>query len=203
MSAHYPVQLEIAYPGQFSRAQLGLRVALFIVLGILGFSFGAAFAALYLGLPLVAAVALSNETSEQFHARAAPRIVTALRWIFAVYAYFVLLTDRLPIDDPRRELMFDVTPTSRPTVESALLRILLGIPSVLVLAIVVCVSTLAWLVAFVLVLIRGTYGRALFDFQVGVLRWMARLFAYQASLVEEYPPFALETTRSDPALRHI
>ena len=30
-------------------------------------------------------------------------------------------------------------------------------------------------------------------FQRGVLRWNARLVAYHASLVEEYPPFALDT----------
>jgi hypothetical protein len=34
---------------------------------------------------------------------------------------------------------------------------------------------------------------SILSFQRGVLRWQARLVAYHASLVEEYPPFSFET----------
>ena len=43
------------------------------------------------------------------------------------------------------------------------------------------------------ILVRETYPAALYDFQRGVLRWQARLLAYHASLVDEYPPLAFYT----------
>ena len=32
----------------------------------------------------------------------------------------------------------------------------------------------------------------LYNFQLGIMRWQARMFAYLASLVDPYPPFALD-----------
>ncbi len=54
------------------------------------------------------------------------------------------------------------------------------------------ISVIVWLIAAVMVLIRESYPEGLYNFQRGVLRWEARLLGYHASLVEEYPPFALD-----------
>jgi hypothetical protein len=48
-----------------------------------------------------------------------------------------------------------------------------------------------WLIAAVSILFTEKYFDSLFRFQLGVMRVQARLFAYHASLVEEYPRFAL------------
>ena len=43
------------------------------------------------------------------------------------------------------------------------------------------------------------WGRGLYDFQRGITRLAARLVAYHASLVQEYPPFAFDMGPEDAA----
>jgi hypothetical protein len=54
------------------------------------------------------------------------------------------------------------------------------------------VAWLVWFIAALLVVLTESYPEGLYDFQCGVLRWQARLFAYHASLVEAYPPCSLD-----------
>jgi hypothetical protein len=201
MATPHPVTVEVTQPERYSREQLALRVVLFILFGLVGISFGAVFFAFYLALPAFAAIALSNEGPEQFRTATAPGVTRLFRWVLSVYAFFALIIDRLPTREPETDVFLEVHPTGNPTVGTALLRILTGIPSAIVLAILMFVSAILWVVAFILVLITRDYPRALFDFQLGVLRWIARLFAYQASLVEEYPPFALTEAPHGPPMR--
>ena len=191
MPPAYPVRLDIVGPDRYSRAQLALRVVLFVLIGMVGCSLGALFLVLYLALPAFAAIALSNGSSERFQEVEAPRIVRFLRWIIAIYAYFALVTDQFPTSEPDGNIHLAIQPGGHPTISSALLRVFYGLPSVLVLAILLWLAAIAWLFAFLLVLIRGRYGRGLYEFQTGILRWMARLLAYQASIVQPYPPFSL------------
>ena len=46
-------------------------------------------------------------------------------------------------------------------------------------------------VAWLLILVTGEYPRGLYDFGVGVLRWLLRVQAYMLLMVDEYPPFSL------------
>jgi len=54
---------------------------------------------------------------------------------------------------------------------------------------------IAWwltaVVAWLLILVTGEYPRGLYDFGVGVLRWLLRVQAYMLLMVDEYPPFSL------------
>ena len=68
--------------------------------------------------------------------------------------------------------------------ESALLRILYAIPSVIVLAILAFFGAIVWVIAAVSVLIRETYPESLWRFLRGIVNREACLFAYLASLVE-------------------
>ncbi|MHB8879759.1 MAG: DUF4389 domain-containing protein [Myxococcaceae bacterium] len=191
MTTDYPVTFDVTPPERFARVQLGLRLVLFIAIGIVGFSLGAALLLLYLALPAVAAVSLSNGPAGRYLEQDAPRISRFLRWIIAVLAYFAIVTDRLPTEEPDGYLRFEIRPGGHPTAGSALLRILTGIPSALVLAVLLFFAGFAWVIAFLLVLVQERYPRSLFELQAGVLRWTARLLAYQASLVEPYPPYSL------------
>jgi hypothetical protein len=191
----YPVFFSIARPERFDRVQLALRIALLVVLSIFGLTIGAISSLLYLGLPIAAAMAIRSHGS-RFLADGAPRFVRALRAILGAYAYAMLLIDRVPEGDDDR-VTFAIEPgawheSPGPTVGVPLLRGLYALPSAFVLAILSIPAWIVWLVAAVMILFTEEYPTGLHDFQCGILRWQARLYAYEAGLVEAYPPFALD-----------
>ena len=188
----YPVQFEVTRPLSFERHQVALRLLILLILALLGGSMAWIFGFLYLFLPAFVAIQLSQKGSERFIAEDTGKLKRLLHWVLALYSYLALLTDRLPTDTPERSVNFDVTTTGRPTPGSALLRLLYSLPALVFFAILGFVAGVAWVVAMVLVLVQGTYPDALFRLQCGVMRLQARLLAYHASLVEEYPPFTLD-----------
>ncbi|MEX1253023.1 MAG: DUF4389 domain-containing protein [Dehalococcoidia bacterium] len=187
----YPATFDIQPPQQFDKMQILLRVVILIALSIFqvtSFVFGGA----YLAFPIIAAVMISQKGPEKYLAEAEQGPTRWLRFLLMFYSYMALATDKLSTEKPEDVVQFNVRPTGKPSVGQALLRIILAIPHAIVLGIIGIVFFFVWLIAAVSILINGTSPDWAENFIRGYLRWNARVLAYMASLVDEYPPFSFE-----------
>jgi Domain of unknown function (DUF4389) len=91
---------------------------------------------------------------------------------------------------------------------------LAGIPQYLVAGVLIgggLASTRSWagvtwmgligalvFVAVIVLLVRGEYPRAIFDFILGLNRWVLRAVAYAAVMTPEYPPFRVDVGEEEP-----
>ena len=189
--SEYPVQLEVSPPVHYDRLQLLVRFFLGLVLGWIGLSTGWIATLLYVGLPVFAAIIISSRGPDALLTRAGPKLWSVLEWLLAFSAYMLLVTDRFPAGrDPSVRVSLRLT--ARPRVESALVRLVTAIPSAVVLVVLQFVAWLLVLAGIVTVLLTRSVPAPIQAFQIGVVRWQARLLAYLASFVDEYPPFSFE-----------
>jgi hypothetical protein len=194
LDASHPVAFDVERPPAFQRAHVFLRVALLVVIGWIGHPMGL----LWLGLPIVAAILVSQKGGQRYLDEDGPAVTRVLNWIVDLVAYLALLTDQLP-GEGGHPVRFQVERSGSPTVGSALLRIVYAIPSLIVVSILVFVGAIVWTIAVVLVLVNERYPASWWRFLRGIVRWEACLLAYLASLVDRYPPFTLETRPPDGA----
>ncbi|MGL4174474.1 MAG: DUF4389 domain-containing protein [Dermatophilaceae bacterium] len=82
-----------------------------------------------------------------------------------------------------------------------LLKWALAIPHWVVLAVLWLAFAVLSVVAWVGILVTGRYPRAVFEFNVGVLRWTWRVtyYTYGALATDRYPPFSLDRRPDYPA----
>jgi Domain of unknown function (DUF4389) len=152
--------------------------------------------------------------------------VGVLRWSWRVhyYGYWALGTDRYPpftlADVPDYPAHLDVAYPERLSRGLVLVKWwLLAIPHYLIVSIFVgggiwlatragdagssweggvgLLSLLVCIAAIVL-LFTGRYPRPLYDFILGVDRWVLRVAAYTALMSDRYPPFRLDQGGTDP-----
>jgi hypothetical protein len=197
--ATYPATFDAVQPEKYSRAHIGLRVVIILVLSLLGGLLSWIEGLIYLGIPVVAAILISQKGAERFLAESDQNITKWLRLLVGFYAYMSLLTDKLPTDETDTGIRFDVRPEGTPSIGSALLRIITAIPHAIVLALLGIVVFFLWIVGGVMILVQETCPEGIYSFLRGYMRWCARVLAYMGSLTDEYPPFALDTGREGAA----
>lgn len=185
----YPATFDVQPPQQFDKAQVALRIVIILVVALLQIG-GIVFGGAYLLLPVIGAIMISQKGAERYLAEAEEGPTKWLRYLVGFYSYMALATDRLPFQKPEEAVQLNVQPNGSPTVGSALLRIILAIPHAIVLGLVGIAFAVVWLIAAISIFINGSYPEWASNFIRGYLRWTARVLAYMASLVEEYPPFS-------------
>ena len=155
--------------------------------------------------------------------------VGVLRWTWRVeyYASGAFATDRYPpfslADDPSYPAHFDVEYPGRLSRGLVLVKWwLLALPHYLIVAIFVGgvwsaeqhhSGTAGWMlswpgggligllaiVAAVILLVTGSYPRPLYDFVLGMNRWVLRVAAYVSLMTDQYPPFRLDMGEREQA----
>jgi hypothetical protein len=201
MPAIHPVHYFVPPRERFSRLQLAIRVVAFLALGLVGLSFGMVFLFFYLAFPVFVASRLTDDRQVvRFPEQDRRRVLAVLRWFAAVSAWVGLVADRLPRRSPEETVTLDIDNEGRaaPDARSALMRVLTGLPSALFLAILGMIGVLVWLWAALSILFAERVGPNAFRYLVGLQRWSIRLLAYQASLVDEYPPFSFADVPPPP-----
>ncbi len=189
----YGATFDIDRQERYDRTQIAIRLVVLIVLALLAGSLGWVHAGLYLALPVLGAILISQKGAMRYHAEAGENVTLWLRYAIAFYAYMALLTDKLPNEDPRQTLRFEIAPSGEPTAANVLLRIITAIPHVIVLALLGIVAVILAVIAAISIVVNESYPAGIFNFLRGYVRWQARLYAYMAGLVDEYPPFSFDT----------
>ncbi|QXV56473.1 DUF4389 domain-containing protein [Amycolatopsis sp. TNS106] len=150
--------------------------------------------------------------------------VGVLRWTWRVhyYAYAALGTDRYPpftlADDPGYPARLEIDYPERLSRGLVLVKWwLLALPHYLVVGLFAGGGLWLWygsddgfqwgaggligilvLIAGVILLVRGEYPKPIFDFVIGMDRWVIRVGAYAALMTDDYPPFRLDSGGTEP-----
>jgi Domain of unknown function (DUF4389) len=151
--------------------------------------------------------------------------VGVLRWSWRVgfYAYSALATDRYPpftlADDPDYPARLDVAYPQSLSRGLVLVKWwLLALPQYLIVSVFLGGAFAGWnaanddmawtsgggligllvFIAGVMLLFTARYPKAIFDFVMGMNRWVYRVAAYSLLMTDVYPPFRLDMGGQDP-----
>jgi Domain of unknown function (DUF4389) len=186
----YPVRVLVDYPERLSRWKIFVKWILAIPHFII----------IYL-LQLVNGVMIFIAFFTVLFTKKWPRgmfdfSVQIHRWTANVFAYSLLLMrDEYPPfsgDSGEYPLTFEIDYDTDLSRWKIFVKWLLALPHVIVLAFLLVAAYVVVFIAFFAILFTGRYPRGMFDFVVGVYRWLTRVSAYSSwFMTDRYPPFSL------------
>jgi hypothetical protein len=212
----YAARLEIDYPEELDRGTTFFRllwiIPIAIILGLVSGSGESVYHTVYLNeanqvirttqetagglaIGLSGAIALMIVFYQRYPRWWFDFLRELTRFETRVVVYAGLLTDQYPSTTEEQSVHLEI---DYPAVKTdlnrwlPLVKWLLAIPHYAVLACLSIGSIFAVIFAWFAILLTGQYPKALFDFNVGVIRWWLRVRAYAFLLVtDSYPPFSL------------
>ncbi len=203
----YPARLDIEYPeGGLGRASTIFRVVLVIpiaiVAGLLTDSFVGSWQSDEADWPgFFAAITLFGPTLLMILFRQKyPRWwfdwnLELTRFSTRVGAYLSMMRDEYPSTDEQQAVHLELDyPDARELNRwLPLVKWILAVPHYIVLAVLGVAAVVCVVIAWFVIIFTGRYPRGLFDFVLGVHRWLLRVGAYMWLLItDKYPPFSLK-----------
>jgi hypothetical protein len=184
----HPVQVVIDPPVPSRRVHVVARAVFLLALATVSVS--SVVWVLYLVLPALAALLITNKGSERAVAEDGPRTIKVLRWLASANAYVWLLTDVLPTSEPASgAVKLSIQTEGAPTPTTALLRLVYSLPALVLVAVLNALAVPFWLVGAIWILAARRIPDVVRDFLTFTLRYQFRFAAYHLSLVERYPTF--------------
>ncbi len=117
------------------------------------------------------------------------------RFSARVLSYLALLRDEYPSTDETQSVHIDITypETQKLNRWLPLVKWFLALPHFIVLIFLGIGAIVITVFAWFAIMLTGTYPKSLFQFVVGVNRWMTRVYSYAFLLTtDRYPPFSLQ-----------
>ena len=190
-ATQYPVNFDVEYPEQCSRATTFFRTIL-AVPQYLVLNYGVGVIARLLGLYSVFTLLFAKRHPHNGFATQ----VWMQRWLANFAGYVLLLRDRHPPFTGERgayPVLYEAIEPPELSRGLPLIKWLLALPHYIVLFFLYIAALLCVVIAWFAILFVGRYPRGLFDFVVGVHRWQVRVSAYAFyMLTDRYPPFSFE-----------
>ena len=183
----YPVQFSVDYPDRsLSRVSTFFRLLLAIPILLIFFLVGEA-------------IILSTLLMILFR-RKYPKWwfdwnLELLKFESRIDAYILLLRDEYPSTDEEQAVHLEIPyPDASQELNRwlPLVKWLLAVPHYIVLFFLIIIALIVAIISWFAILFTGRYPVGLFNFEVGVVRWGNRVYAYAFMLVtDRYPPFRL------------
>lgn len=141
----YPVTFDITKPSRFTRPNVFIRILGAIIFSIVNWL-------VVVLLPLYAAFQISSQKEKYLENET---VKGWLRSYISMASYVYLLTDEFDgTKDP--SFRYEITPGGTPSLGSALLRYIMGIPHMLIISALGSVAGIIWIIGSVMILISET-----------------------------------------------
>lgn len=188
----YPVQFSVDYPEE-ARNRLTALLRIILAVPILVLSLLLELVSVSLGL-IIIPTALMIMIKKKYPRWWFDHNLEIRRFLSRVNAFIALLRDEYPSTDERQAIHLDIEypPPGQLARFMPLIKWLLATPHYVILSVLMVVSVIASVVAWVAILATGRYPEGIFNFVVGVMRWNNRVNAYVLmQATDRYPPFRL------------